>query len=113
MSTVRYAADALVAFAQALQERAGVRADIAQDVAEVLVGGDLLGHTTHGLALLAGYLGEIEKGEMAKAGAPDASSPSAPRRRPGTAGASRARGSRCARSTPRRRWRRRRAPGPW
>ena len=70
MSTVRYAADALVAFAQALQERAGVRADIAQDVADVLVGGDLLGHTTHGLALLAGYLGEIEKGAMAKAGAP-------------------------------------------
>ena len=70
MTTLRYAVDPLVAFARALLERAGVRADIAQDVAEVLVDGDLLGHTTHGLALLAGYLGEIEKGSMAKSGAP-------------------------------------------
>ena len=70
MATARYAVDTLVAFARALLERAGVRADMAQDVAEVLVAGDLLGHTTHGLALLAGYLGEIEKGSMAKAGAP-------------------------------------------
>jgi len=70
MPTVRHSADSLVAFARALQERAGVRADIAGDVAEVLVAGDLLGHTTHGLALLAGYLGEIEKGSMAKDGAP-------------------------------------------
>jgi LDH2 family malate/lactate/ureidoglycolate dehydrogenase len=70
MGTVRYATDALAAFARALLERSGVRADIARDVADVLVGGDLLGHTTHGLALLAGYLGEIEKGAMAKDGAP-------------------------------------------
>lgn len=70
MTTLRYAVDPLVAFARALLDRAGVRADIAQDVAEVLVDGDLLGHTTHGLALLAGYLGEIEKGSMAKSGAP-------------------------------------------
>lgn len=70
MATVRYPVASLVAFARALQERAGVRADIAQDVAAVLVDGDLLGHTTHGLALLGGYLGEIEKGSMAKAGAP-------------------------------------------
>jgi L-lactate dehydrogenase len=47
-----------------------VRADIAQDVAEILVAGDLLGHTTHGLALLGGYLGELEKGAMAGTGAP-------------------------------------------
>ncbi len=70
MATVLYAVDPLVAFARALLERSGVRADIAQDVAEVLVAGDLLGHTTHGLALLAGYLGEIENGSMAKDGAP-------------------------------------------
>jgi len=70
MAAARYAADSLVAFARALLERSGVQPDIAQDVAEVLVGGDLLGHTTHGLALLAGYLGEIEKGTMAKDGAP-------------------------------------------
>jgi L-lactate dehydrogenase len=47
-----------------------VRDDIAHAVAAVLVDGDLLGHTTHGLALLAPYLGEIEKGAMAKAGEP-------------------------------------------
>src|SRR5512144_3361678 len=70
MPTARYAARSLIAFARALLERAGIRADIAEDVAEVLVAGDLLGHTTHGLALLAGYLGELEKGSMAKAGAP-------------------------------------------
>ena len=66
----RYAAPSLVAFADALLTASGVRADIARDVAAVLVDGDLLGHTTHGLAQLPGYLGEIEKGAMAKAGAP-------------------------------------------
>lgn len=66
----RYPAAALVEFARALVERAGVRSDIAADVAGVLVTGDLLGHTTHGLALLAPYLAEIEKGAMAKSGAP-------------------------------------------
>jgi len=70
MAVARFAADALVAFAHALLTGAGVRADIARDVAGVLVDGDLLGHTTHGLALLGGYLGEIEKGAMARDGAP-------------------------------------------
>ena len=37
----------------ALLARAGVRDDIARDVAGILVDGDLMGHTTHGLALLA------------------------------------------------------------
>jgi L-lactate dehydrogenase len=68
---VRYAADALRGFARALLDRAGVQADIGRDVASVLVEADLLGHTTHGLALLAPYLGEIEKGGMTKTGAPD------------------------------------------
>jgi len=66
----RFAADALVAFATALVERSGVRADIAHDVADVLVASDLLGHTTHGLALLPLYLSELERGAMAKAGEP-------------------------------------------
>jgi LDH2 family malate/lactate/ureidoglycolate dehydrogenase len=70
MTPVRYDAASLVAFARELLERSGVRADIAQDVAAVLVDGDLLGHTTHGLALLPGYLEEIAKGSMAKAGEP-------------------------------------------
>ena len=70
MSDPRFAADALIAFATALAERAGVRTDIAHDVADVLVTGDLLGHTTHGLALLGPYLAELEKGSMGKSGEP-------------------------------------------
>jgi L-lactate dehydrogenase len=42
----------------------------ADAVAEILVEGDLLGHTTHGLQLLPLYLAEIEKGQMALSGAP-------------------------------------------
>ncbi len=67
----RYAAAALVAFARVLLDRAGLRDDIANDVADILIEGDLLGHTTHGLALLAPYLAEIEQGSMAKSGAPE------------------------------------------
>ena len=64
----RYSAPALEAFARALLVRAGVRADIADDIASILLDGDLLGHTTHGLALLAPYLAEIERGTMARDG---------------------------------------------
>ena len=71
MAEQRFTAAALTAFASSLVERAGVRRDIATDVADVLVTADLLGHTTHGLALLAPYLGEIERGTMARSGAPD------------------------------------------
>jgi L-lactate dehydrogenase len=68
--TPRYRADGLVAFAHELLASAGVHDDIARDVADVLVDGDLLGHDTHGLALLAPYLAEIEKGTMMKSGEP-------------------------------------------
>lgn len=67
---LRYAAADLRAFARALLEHAKVRDDIAADVAEVLLDGDLLGHTTHGLALLAPYLDELAHGRMAKSGEP-------------------------------------------
>ena len=66
----RYAVDELRAFARTLLDRADVAGEIARDVADVLLEGDLLGHTTHGLALLAPYLDELAKGAMAKAGAP-------------------------------------------
>src|SRR5881397_2839538 len=69
-TTALYRADDLRDFARALIERAGVRSDIARDVADVLLDGDLLGHTTHGLALLAPYLGELADGKMAKSGEP-------------------------------------------
>ncbi len=66
----RYRADALVAFATALLNHSGLRGDMSCAVADVLVTGDLLGHTTHGLALLAPYLAEIEKGAMTTDGEP-------------------------------------------
>lgn len=69
--TPRYSADALADWARNLLLRSGVRTDIAEDVASILVEGDLLGHTTHGLALLAHYLGEIERGAMRRDGAID------------------------------------------
>jgi len=67
---LRYPADSLVAFAQALLRNSGMRDDMARDVATVLVEGDLLGHTTHGLALLPAYLAEIEQRTMATSGEP-------------------------------------------
>jgi L-lactate dehydrogenase len=70
MTTVRHGAAALNDFARALLVRAGVRDDIASTTAQVLVEGDLLGHTTHGLALLPGYLRELDGGGMLKSGEP-------------------------------------------
>ncbi|HZI83980.1 MAG TPA: Ldh family oxidoreductase [Casimicrobiaceae bacterium] len=66
----RYAAEDLRSFAFALAQAAGCRADIARDLADVLLEGDLLGHTTHGLALLAPYLKELALERMAKSGEP-------------------------------------------
>jgi L-lactate dehydrogenase len=68
--TPRYPASELIEFAFALLNRAGLDADKARTVAEILVEGDLLGHTTHGLALLAAYLAEIEQGTMTRTGEP-------------------------------------------
>lgn len=65
---VRYDASALKDFARSLLIAAGTSQAIAQNVAEVLLDGDLLGHTTHGLALLSPYLQQIEKGGMTKDG---------------------------------------------
>jgi LDH2 family malate/lactate/ureidoglycolate dehydrogenase len=70
MPPLRYSASELLAFATGLLRRVGARDDIAATVADVLVTGDLLGHTTHGLALLAPYLGELEKGTMSATGEP-------------------------------------------
>lgn len=64
-ATVRHDAAALRSMAQAMFERAGMPADRAADVADILVEGDLMGHDTHGLQLLPTYLAEIESGSMA------------------------------------------------
>jgi LDH2 family malate/lactate/ureidoglycolate dehydrogenase len=66
----RFAAVDLVEFAFGLLVGAGLDGDKARVTAEVLVEGDLLGHTTHGLALLPAYLGEVDSGGMTRTGAP-------------------------------------------
>lgn len=68
--TSRLTAADLTTFGSTLLARAGLEPGMARVVAEILVEGDLLGHTTHGLALLAPYLREIESGGMAKSGEP-------------------------------------------
>lgn len=70
----RYHAEELEALARALFERAGMPSDMAGDVAAVLVEGDLLGKSTHGLALLPLYLREVEAGGMTIVGEPDIAS---------------------------------------
>jgi len=60
----RYRAADLRDFAATLLQRAGLHGERAGVVAGVLLEGDLLGHDTHGLALLAAYLGELERGSM-------------------------------------------------
>jgi LDH2 family malate/lactate/ureidoglycolate dehydrogenase len=87
----RYRAAELVDFAAGLFGAAGLEDEKARTVAEVLVEGDLLGHTTHGLALAAPYLQAIADGSMTRQGAPDVVS---------------ARGGASC-------WDGRRLPGPW
>ncbi len=67
----RYRVDALERFAADLLHAAGMARDMAGAVARTLLDGDLLGHDTHGLALLAPYLKEIENKSMALAGEPE------------------------------------------
>ena len=66
----RYDARTLVEFAKSLLTGAGMPGDRARDVADILVEGDLLGHDTHGLQLLASYLQHIESGQMKLEGEP-------------------------------------------
>src|SRR5512142_2476220 len=70
MNSTTYRAEALIAFATRLLTAAGLAAERADAVASILVEGDLMGHTTHGLALLPGYLAELESGGMAREGEP-------------------------------------------
>lgn len=65
-----YRAEDLVGFASKLFRNAGLDDDKSRTVAEVLVEGDLLGHTTHGLALAAPYLNAALDGGMTTDGQP-------------------------------------------
>lgn len=64
-------AQTMRAFARTLLVRASMPFDKAEAVADILVEGELLGRSTHGLALLAPYLGEIESGGMQVEGEPE------------------------------------------
>ncbi len=66
-----YRTDALIHYADALLQKAGLATAPAASVARTLVEGDLLGHDTHGLAQLAGYVKEVEAGSMARDGVAD------------------------------------------
>ncbi|HXI82697.1 MAG TPA: Ldh family oxidoreductase [Verrucomicrobiae bacterium] len=57
-------------FGQSLLTSCGLAEDRARDVAEVLLEGDLLGHTTHGFALLPAYLRAIQERTMETDGEP-------------------------------------------
>src|SRR5690349_8469347 len=61
----RYRAADLAAFASALLQRCGHSRERADVVAETLIEGDLMGHTTHGLQLLPLYLDATERGVLA------------------------------------------------
>lgn len=67
----RYRAEDLARFASALLARAGLPEERARRVAGVLLEGDLLGHSTHGLDLLAAYLRELDAGRMTRDGDPE------------------------------------------
>ena len=69
-TALRFSAEHLELFATALLQRAGVEESIANVVADVLLEGDLLGHDTHGLQLLAPYLGDLDRGMMLGNGEP-------------------------------------------
>src|ERR1017187_1791120 len=66
----KFDAASLQRFGQSLLTACGLAEDRARDVAEVLLEGDLLGHTTHGFTLLPAYLKELKEGTMEKKGDP-------------------------------------------
>ncbi len=67
----RYDAAGLRDFAAALFRHAGMEAEKAEVVADVLVEGDLLGHDTHGLAHLPPYLDAMTSGDLRGEGEPE------------------------------------------
>jgi LDH2 family malate/lactate/ureidoglycolate dehydrogenase len=67
----RYEYQKLKEFAETLLAGAGLDRQLAEVVADVLVEGDLLGKTTHGLQLLGPYLKSIKGGGMTLSGEPE------------------------------------------
>lgn len=73
----KYFAKDLVVFGKELLEHAGMPEDRAEIIANILVEGDLLGHYTHGMKLLPGYIKEILAKKMPTTGEPSILSDSA------------------------------------
>ena len=71
MEKNRYDANALRDYARNVLGKAGLASGYADDVARTLVEGDLMGHDTHGLALLPGYVRELQAGTMTCDGKPE------------------------------------------
>lgn len=59
---------ALLQFSQQVLQQAGLDEEKAFHTADILLEGELLGHRTHGLQLLAPYVAELEKDTMTKTG---------------------------------------------
>lgn len=70
MTESRFDVAALTSFARDTLMKVGLPAEPAESVARILMEADLLGHATHGLALLADYVEEIEQKRMAVDGRP-------------------------------------------
>jgi LDH2 family malate/lactate/ureidoglycolate dehydrogenase len=70
MPEPRHQPDQLIDLATMLLAAAGIALDRARLIGELLVEADLMGHTTHGLALLPGYLEELAAGTMTLVGDP-------------------------------------------
>lgn len=66
--TVRVAVGELIAHAGELLQGAGLERDKAEVTARVLVEGDLIGHETHGVAMLPWYVSELRSGAMTGSG---------------------------------------------
>ncbi|MBB4124600.1 Ldh family oxidoreductase [Martelella radicis] len=71
MTAQVFTASDLVAFASEALAKAGLSQRFCQTVASILVEGDLMGHTTHGLALLPAYLASMAKDGMTLEGDPE------------------------------------------
>jgi LDH2 family malate/lactate/ureidoglycolate dehydrogenase len=67
---MKFSAAVLQSFSESLLIASGLAPDRARDVAEILLEGDLLGHTTHGFALLPAYLKSLQENSMEKTGEP-------------------------------------------
>ncbi len=68
MTQARYDKDEIQQFALNLLLASGMELEKAKVVCEILVEGDLMGHTTHGLQMLIPYLKSIEAKTMTLSG---------------------------------------------